>query len=162
MLAIIHTKFKSQKGFTLLEVMIAMVIFSIGLLGLAGLMAQSTRFNNSAQYRTQAVYLAYDMLDRMRANPDEAKNPILNYNISLGNTPGTNTCYATTCTLTQLATADKDQWLSAVQLALPGGDGEVTLPNPTTNIVFVIKIVWTDPADPASDTPSTFFLRSEL
>jgi len=126
MLAIIHTKFKSQKGFTLLEVMIAMVIFSIGLLGLAGLMAQSTRFNNSAQYRTQAVYLAYDMLDRMRANPDEAKNPTLNYNISLGNTPGTNTCYATTCTLTQLATADKDQWLSAVQLELPGGYVEFT------------------------------------
>ena len=101
-----------EKGFTLLEVMIALVIFSIGLLGLAGLMAQSTAFTNSAQYRTQATFLAYDMLDRMRANPSEAANPTLRYNLNFGNTPGTATCYATTCTLTQLATADKDQWLT--------------------------------------------------
>jgi len=148
-----------EKGFTLLEVMIALVIFSIGLLGLAGLMAQSTAFTNSAQYRTQATFLAYDMLDRMRANPSEAANPTLRYNLNFGNTPGTATCYATTCTLTQLATADKDQWLTSVQTLLPGGDGKVTHDiSSGTTTVFIIEIRWTDQVG----GETSFFLRSEL
>lgn len=147
-----------EKGFTLLEVMIALVIFSIGLLGLAGLMAQSTAFTNSAQYRTQATFLAYDMLDRMRANPSEAANPTLRYNLNFGNTPGTATCYATTCTLTQLATADKDQWLTLVQTLLPSGDGKVTNILSGTTTIFVIEISWTDQVGGAT----SFLLRSEL
>ena len=58
-----------QRGFTLLEVMIALLIFSIGLLGLAGLQAGGLRSNNQAQLRTIAVIQAYDMADRIRANP---------------------------------------------------------------------------------------------
>ena len=49
---------KSARGFTLLETMIALVIFSIGLLGLAGLQATSIKFNQSAYLRTQATFLA--------------------------------------------------------------------------------------------------------
>lgn len=162
MLNLANTKIKTQYGFSLLEVMVAMVIFSIGLLGLAGLMAQSTRFTNSAQYRTQATYLAYDMLDRMRANPAQARNPTLGYNLSLGNTPGAATCYATTCTPAQLATADKDQWLTAVQALLPGGDGEVTLPTPDTNVIFVITVRWKDPVSAETAAPTSFTFRSEL
>jgi len=162
MLKIQQQKYKKLCGFSLLEVMVAMVIFSIGLLGLASLMAQSTRFNNSAQYRTQATYLAYDILDRMRANPDQAKNPTLNYNLSLGNTPGTATCYNTTCSPAELAAADKDQWLTAVQMLLPSGDGGVTLPNPDTNLVFVITIEWKDPVSAEGADPTSFILRSEL
>ena len=156
---IISLSNKKTKGFSLLEVMVAMVIFSIGLLGLAGLMAQSTRFNNSAQYRTQATYLAYDILDRMRANPSQARNSTLAYNNNFGNTPGNNHCYNTTCSLSQLATADKDQWLSSVKLLLPDGDGKVTLPDPGINRVFLIEIKWNDPV---SANTTTFTLRSEL
>ena len=149
------------KGFTLLEVMIAMVIFSIGLLGLAGLMAQSTSYNNSAQFRTQATFLAYDMLDRMRANPSEAANPTLRYNVNFGTTPNDPpaTCFATTCSLTQLATADKEQWLTSVQALLPNGDGKVThdISSGTTTI-FIIEIRWDDPVGGTT----SFFLRSEL
>lgn len=159
MLIIPLSKIRKAKGFSLLEVMVAMVIFSIGLLGLAGLMAQSTRFNNSAQYRTQATYLAYDILDRMRANPSQARNPTLRYNNNFGNTPGTNHCYNQSCSLPQLATADKDQWLSSVQQLLPEGDGKVTLPDPGINRVFVIEIKWNDPV---SSNASIFTLRSEL
>ncbi|HID48830.1 MAG TPA: type IV pilus modification protein PilV, partial [Chromatiales bacterium] len=59
---------KPARGFTLLEVMIALVIFSIGLLGLAGLQARGLQSNTTAQYRTTAMILAYDMADRIRAN----------------------------------------------------------------------------------------------
>jgi len=57
-----------QSGFTLLEVLVAILVLSIGLLGLAGLMASSIRNNHSAYQRTQATWLAYDMIDRMRVN----------------------------------------------------------------------------------------------
>ena len=147
------------KGFTLLEVMIAMVIFSIGLLGLAGLMAQSTSYNNSAQFRTQATFLAYDMLDRMRANPSEAANPTLRYNLNFGSTAGTTTCFATTCSLTQLATADKGQWLTSVQTLLPNGDGKVTHDiSSGTATIFIVEIRWDDPVGGTT----SFLLRSEL
>ena len=52
---------KKSKGFTLLEVMIAMVISAVSLLGLASLQAQSLSFNNTAYIRSQATYFAYDI-----------------------------------------------------------------------------------------------------
>ncbi|MDE1962228.1 MAG: type IV pilus modification protein PilV, partial [Xanthomonadaceae bacterium] len=55
-------------GFTLLEVLIALLIFSLGVLGMAGLLAVSVRTNHSAYLRTQATFLAQSMADRMRAN----------------------------------------------------------------------------------------------
>ena len=61
-------------GFTLLEVLVALVILSIGLLGLAGLQAASLRYNHSSYLRSQATLIAYDIVDRMRANRQEALN----------------------------------------------------------------------------------------
>ena len=61
-------KIKYLNGFTLLEVMIALLILSIGLLGLAALQATSLKINHGALLRTQATFLTYDMMDRLRAN----------------------------------------------------------------------------------------------
>ncbi len=60
--------FARPRGFTLLEVLIAIVVFSIGLLGLAGLMVMSVKTNHSSYLRTQATFIAQSMADRMRAN----------------------------------------------------------------------------------------------
>ena len=57
-----------QRGFTLIEVMIALLIFSLGLMGMAGLMVLSVKTNQSSYLRTQASFLAQSMADRMRAN----------------------------------------------------------------------------------------------
>ncbi len=56
------------RGFTLIEVMIAVLVLALGLLGFALLPTMSVRFAQSANYRTQATNLAYDLLDQMRAN----------------------------------------------------------------------------------------------
>ena len=58
----------SQHGFTLLEVLIAVVILSVGLLGLAALQATSLKSNHASLTRSQIAILSYDMVDRMRAN----------------------------------------------------------------------------------------------
>ncbi len=57
-----------HRGYSLLEVMIALAVLSIGLLGLASLQVQGMRFNTDSYLRTQATILAYDIIDRMRAN----------------------------------------------------------------------------------------------
>ena len=58
----------NQKGLSLIEVMIALAVFSFGLLALAALMASGLKYNTSALHRSYATSQAYDMADRMRAN----------------------------------------------------------------------------------------------
>jgi type IV pilus assembly protein PilV len=57
-----------SRGFTLLEILVALLILTIGLLGLGTLQMTSLRYNHSALLRSQATLLAQDILDRMRAN----------------------------------------------------------------------------------------------
>lgn len=94
-----RSEFKNR-GFTLLEVMVALLILSIGLLGLAALQLTGMRYNTDAYARTQATLFAYDIIDRIRANPMGRKNG--NYNVA--NTAAANaivgvftTCYAAAC-----------------------------------------------------------------
>jgi type IV pilus assembly protein PilV len=61
-----------QQGFTLIEILVALVIMSIGLLGMASLQLNGMRSNQGAYLRTQASMLAYDIADRMRANSERA------------------------------------------------------------------------------------------
>lgn len=65
-------KNRAHKGFSLIEVLVAMVVLSLGLLGLAALQMTSLRFNQSSQMRTQATILASDIFDCMRANRNAA------------------------------------------------------------------------------------------
>ena len=58
-----------HRGVTLIEAMISLVILAMGLLGLAALQGLGTKFGNKAYFRSQAITQAYDIFDRMRANP---------------------------------------------------------------------------------------------
>jgi len=62
------------RGFTLIEALVALIVLSIGLLGIAGMQISGLRANQSAASRTQASYLADDIADRMRANYTAARN----------------------------------------------------------------------------------------
>lgn len=59
---------RPARGFTLIEILIALLVLSLGLIGLAMLQATGLRFNNDSYMRSQATILAYDIIDRMRAN----------------------------------------------------------------------------------------------
>lgn len=63
---------RRPSGFSMIEVLVALVILAIGLLGFALLQTMNLRFTQSANYRTQATNLAYDLLDQMRANRFQA------------------------------------------------------------------------------------------
>jgi type IV pilus assembly protein PilV len=117
-------------GFSLLEVLIALVVLSIGLLGIAALQANSLKANQSAYQRTQAIFLAYDMMDRMRANRTAALAG--QYDIAMG----------LTLTGSTLAVADTIDWQdNLVGTLLPSGQGSVDC---TTTITFCTVIVQWD------------------
>lgn len=129
--------FNSQSGFTLLEVMIAMVIFSIGLLGLAGLQARGIQSTSMSQGRSIAIIQAYDMADRIRANATGRING--NYDaIALG-IPGPTDCVNVVCTPAQLAAFDAFEWASNNRAVLPSGNGAVIANAPGQ---FTITLMW--------------------
>jgi type IV pilus assembly protein PilV len=94
---------RQQSAFTLLEVMIALVIFSIGMLGLAGLQSAGLRSNQISYSRTIATQLLYDMSDRIRNNPG------VNYQTTAAS-GGTNCVTGAVCTPAQMAAFDKFEW----------------------------------------------------
>jgi len=116
---------KNIHGFTLLEVMIALVIFSVGLLGLAGLQSRGLQSNTVAQFRTLAIIEAYDMADRIRANPVGIADG--NYdNLDSATPVAGSDCLNATCTPQQIADLDYFEWINQIQQSLPSGHGIVT------------------------------------
>lgn len=105
----------AESGFTLVEVLVTVVIFSVGLLGLAGLQATGIKMNHSSLLRSQATLLAYDIVDSMRAN----RTNFAAYAITKAANP-----YESPADLAQ---SDINLWLGNLAQALPGGDGAVTL-----------------------------------
>ena len=104
-----------NRGFTLIEVLIAVVIFSVGLLGLAGLQATGIRLNHSALLRSQATLMAYDIADCIRAN----RANVANYAIDLDDNP-----FGAPSNQPQ---RDLNNWLANLQQLLPEGDGAVAV-----------------------------------
>jgi type IV pilus assembly protein PilV len=116
-------------GFTLLEVLVALLVLSIGLLGLASLQATTSRFNYGAYLRSQATSLAYDMADRMRANRDEALTG--SYDVPAFPSPAPACGVVAGATVAELDIAG---WQSAVACALPEGMGRIVRVGTTVTI----------------------------
>jgi type IV pilus assembly protein PilV len=149
----------NSNGFTLLEVLIAVLILSIGLLGIAGLQAKGLQFNHSAYLRTQATFLAYDIADRMRANMVGVTAG--NYNAGAANADAQCiTAGSALCSTSDMAGHDLSEWNAALASALPGGNGIVCIDAYVNTEVstssgsadcgtgastqYAIKIWWTD------------------
>lgn len=137
-----------QRGFTLIEILIALVVLSIGLLGLAGLQANSLKNNNSAYQRTQASLLANEMLDRIRANRQGLDaNAYDSIDSTSTSDPG---CITSGCTPTQMAQYDADNWATRLANLLPAGRGRVS--GAGADSVFTITVMWDDERTGATGT----------
>lgn len=105
---------KKQKGTTMIEVLVTIVIVAFSLLGFAGLLAKSIKDSRTAYTRSQATFMAYSILESMRANWKVAREGAYNYGFTsnvIGNT---------------LAAQDVRSWKTEVSQQLPGGQGSIT------------------------------------
>lgn len=144
---------KQNQGFSLTEVLVAVVVLSIGLLGIAGLQAASLRNNHSAYLRSVATILGYDMADRMRAN--SAGVSAGNYN-SPSAVAHANCSAAAGCTTAEMAQNDAYEWTQVVAEQLPSGSAAVCLDSTPddgtpaspqcdgTGRLYAIKVWWDD------------------
>lgn len=147
------------RGITMVESLVALVVLSVGMLGIASLYVSSLSAGRSALLRTQAVNLASDMSDRIRANPlGRGAYNMSAYSADEGEGPAAGSCVVTqNCTAEQLAEDDLARWNSAVLQALPGAGMEDGVS--TANVQYtagagtglpdryVIQVQWRGPGD---------------
>lgn len=133
-------------GFTLVEVLIALIVMSVGLLGIAGLYLHSIQAGRTSVFFHQAVTLTGDIADRIRANPSAG----VNYQAA-GQDHG---CMAGTvdCTATEMAQNDIEVWDDQAATSLPGGQVAIAFTDNggVTPDTYQITVSWTE----AGDTPS--------
>lgn len=133
-----------QPGYSLLEVLIAIVITSVGLLGLAAMQAIGLQNNLSSYHSSQATVLAYDIADRIRANKISVGNYLTDYmTLAQATEAGLSAgCKnAGGCSADQLAKNDLIEWKTSLEAALPGAEGEITGP---VDDIYTITIKWND------------------
>ncbi|MHC4222222.1 MAG: type IV pilus modification protein PilV [Planctomycetota bacterium] len=146
-----NTRFKQryQTGFSLVEVLITLVIMSVGMLGIAGLYVQSMQAGRTSMLRHHAVTLAGDVADRIRANPTAA----IAYIDPVG---ADNDCVLGTvdCTPAQMAANDILLWKDQASENLPGGDVTIvfTAANGFTPPNYQITVSWTEPGQVPTPT----------
>ncbi len=140
-------------GFTLIEVLVAMLVLAIGLMGIAGLQVFGVQGNASALNKNLAAQLAYDLADRVRANPN------VTYAIDFAAAPPAPTnCMqaAANCSPSTMATFDLAQWkcsmgtyaahancaniMPAAVMTLPLGDGQIR----RNGSRYSIQVRWLD------------------
>lgn len=133
-----------QRGFNLVEVLIALIIMSVGMLGIAGLYVQSLQAGRTSTFRHNAITLAGDVADRIRANPRAL--------IAYENAGSDEGCVAGTknCTPEEMANTDILLWEQQADDTLPAGDVAITFDDAVTPPEYTIDVTWEEPGE----TPS--------
>lgn len=129
------------RGFTLIEVLIALVIMSVGMLGIAGLYVHSMQAGRTSVLRHNAVTLAGDIADRIRANPRAGA--------AYGLAGANNNCVdgGINCTIGQMAANDIFLWDQQAAATLPNGQVNVVFNNGVVPPTYQITITWTEPGE---------------
>lgn len=127
-----------QTGFSMVEILVTLVVLSLGLLGVLGLQVTGLQRNDGAYLRTQASLYAYDIADRMRANRDNALAGT--YNLLMTDSAPTGS---------GIANLDRSEWFTDLG-SLPGGDGSI---NVAGNVATIV-VQWDDSRAGGSQTTS--------
>src|SRR5690606_20701422 len=165
-------KLCNQRGFTLIEVMVAALVLAIGILGLTTTMLMGLKSDQSAYYRSQASAIAYDMADRIRLNREAAEDGSYDSIDTDGNVPGDPGCTSSGggCSSAQQVSLDAREWawnfkkvdnsVGTFAPKLPNGRGQVER---DANDRYVITVSWSE-ADTANraDTTQTLTIRMTL
>jgi type IV pilus assembly protein PilV len=157
---------QQQRGFGLIEVLIAFAILTAALMGMMRLQAASLQLNTGAYYQSQATLLAQDMFERIRANPDAG------YEIALADgVPSSSNCQSigANCSSDDMADFDLAYWKCSLGARssnstctsrnivglLPNGDGSIEV----TDNDYTMTIRW---FDPASNTEQSFVFDATI
>lgn len=156
---------RRSAGFSMIELLVAVLVMGIGVLGIAALQMVSLQNNRSAMVRAEAVALAYDMMDRVRANPLGAPAGAAYDGLEIEDDPPNATnCVANVCSQAEMVDFDRalwkcqlgafndsnncENWRAAGLIApverqpgLPDGDGAVEVDG---NGIVRVTVQWTD------------------
>lgn len=148
-----------ERGVGLIEVLVTLLILSTTLIALSALQTRSLQFNQGAYFRSQANMLAYDMLDRIRANEVlssklASKEPLTAFTMA-------ETATATAAT-SPASAVDKYQWMTAVNAVLPGAKGKITCDGAT--FICNIEISWKElnASDKESEDSTKFVFEARI
>jgi type IV pilus assembly protein PilV len=146
----------NDRGATLIEALITLLVMSIGLLGMAALQLIGIQENTSAFRHSQATWFAYGMADRMRANLDlladreDVADHYDGINVDMNSMPNGTICGAgSNCSVADMARFDADEWREQV-MTLPGGQG--TVEEDATGGRYLIRVMWDDDTRTNVDT----------
>ena len=132
---------RSSRGFTIVEALVALVVLAVGMLGIASLYVTTLRASGSAASRMQAVNLASDLGDRIRANRTAEAA------YAGAAAEDATTCVGDTvnCDDTAMAAHDLFVWQAAIQAAFPGAPaGTVTVNTVTNPTSYQIRVSWVE------------------
>ena len=157
---------KQQRGLSMIELLVAVLVLAIGVLGITALQMVSLQNNRGALFRAEAVQLAYDMMDRVRANPQGVVPGQAYDGLAVGdNPPGATDCVANNCTQAQMIQFDQAVWKCSLggfdangtctdfrddgvlppataQPGLPNGDGSIAV---DAAGIVTITVRWQEP-----------------
>jgi type IV pilus assembly protein PilV len=128
-----------QRGFSLIEVLVTMLILTFGLLGVAGLLVNGISNSAAAESHAKATLLAADIADRMRANIPFAVSATSPYNTNQSKSDTQDWDEAVPTDLTAIANVDKKEWMDSIAAQLPEGKGRVVVLDTQRKIMISIR-----------------------
>lgn len=147
-------------GVSLIEVLVALLVVSLGVLAMSGLLATASRFGKTSEYRAVATLLASDMADRMRANAKGVVNGDYELTLAYSTSAPAASAFACDsaahCDPAQMADKDLADWRQSLHDALPGGAGYINVDN-----VLHVADLWVAWLDPEESPHSAYVSRAD-
>jgi type IV pilus assembly protein PilV len=140
----------------MIEVLVTLVIVAVALLGTAGLQIYALKLNKSGEFRTQAVFAASDLLERMEANKTAAIAGSYAVSLTSTVTTGATDCSAAACNATALAAYDVGLWETTLVSMLPQSSWSVTQTAAGPPSDYSIVINWIDRSSDKTSSGESF------
>jgi type IV pilus assembly protein PilV len=116
---------RNEKGSSLIEVVVALFVLAIGMLGVLSMQLKSMQFNQSAYYYSQATFLANEILENMRSNPSVAETYLIEFDEDAPTVAKICDAQNVTCSPSELRAYNLSQWRTNIENTLSGGKSSI-------------------------------------